>query len=198
MNDPRQPQSVPLPPIPQRPLPTPQQPLRAPQQIPQGQPHTLRPPTAAPATPASRPVPAMPGSRPMPATPAARPAPPQAPQPAQPAADAPMELDPIDLEDEQPDDLAPASTGATKIKFGADGMMKKHAWKRATTTTGLGACRVRTFHGKLSDQGLEYLDEAINTVLDEHPEIEIKHVTSNVGMFDGKFKDFAMIVNVWY
>ena len=63
---------------------------------------------------------------------------------------------------------------------------------------GTGACRVRTFHGKLSDQGLEYIDEAINVWLDDHPEIDIKFVTTNVGMFDGKFKDLALIVNVWY
>jgi len=51
---------------------------------------------------------------------------------------------------------------------------------------------------QLSDQGLEYIDEAINVWLDEHPEIEVKFVTTNVGMFDGKFKDFALIINVWY
>ena len=51
---------------------------------------------------------------------------------------------------------------------------------------------------KLSDQGLEYIDEAINVWLDEHPEVDIKLVTSNVGMFDGKFKDLALIVNLWY
>jgi hypothetical protein len=66
------------------------------------------------------------------------------------------------------------------------------------TSTGTGACRVRTFHGKLSDQGLDYIDEAINQWLDDHPEIDIKFVTTNVGMFDGKFKDIALVVNVWY
>ena len=86
----------------------------------------------------------------------------------------------------------------SKIKFGAEVGIKKHAWKRQVKPGGPGACRVRTFHGKLSDQGLEYVDEAINTWLDDHPEIEIKFVTTNVGMFDGKFKDLALIVNVWY
>ena len=34
--------------------------------------------------------------------------------------------------------------------------------------------------------------------IDEHPEVDIKFVTTNIGMFDGKFKDLALIVNVWY
>ena len=85
-----------------------------------------------------------------------------------------------------------------KITFGAENMHRTHTWKRKPHLGGQGACRVKTFHGKLSDQGLEYLDDAINVFLDEHPEIEVKLVQSNVGMFDGKFKDFALIVNVWY
>ena len=48
------------------------------------------------------------------------------------------------------------------------------------------------------DQGLEYLDDAINHFIDEHPEVDVKNVTTTIGMFDGKFKDFALIVNLWY
>jgi hypothetical protein len=93
---------------------------------------------------------------------------------------------------------APAAPAPKKITFNADSMTRHRHYKRQTHTSGLGACRVKTFHGKLSDQGLEYLDDAINVFLDEHPEIEVKLVQSNVGMFDGKFKDFALVVNVWY
>jgi hypothetical protein len=104
-----------------------------------------------------------------------------------------------DAEENEADLLsAPAPGTPSKIKFGADIGIKKHAWKRTPTSTGTGACRVRTFHGKLSDQGLDYIDEAINVWLDDHPDIDIKFVTTNVGMFDGKFKDLALIVNVWY
>ena len=97
------------------------------------------------------------------------------------------------------DESAVAETaGPSKIKFGADLGVKKHDWKRQLKQGGTGATRVRTFHGKLSDQGLEYIDEAINVWLDAHPEVEVKFVTTNVGLFDGKFKDLALIVNVWY
>jgi hypothetical protein len=92
----------------------------------------------------------------------------------------------------------PPAPAPKKITFNADVYGKQRTWKRKHTSTGTGACRVKTFHGKCSDQGLEYLDDAINVFLDEHPDIDVKFVQSNIGMFDGKFKDFALIVNVWY
>ena len=153
-----------------------QQPLQRPMQSPQ--PQVVRPMQSP--TPGAIPPP-------MPQRPA--------PQPV------PVEEEAIALEDADDDgdgDLMAAPTTPSKIKFGAEIGVKKHAWKRQPVRTGTGACRVRTFHGKLSDQGLEYIDEAINVWLDDHPEIDIKFVTTNVGMFDGKFKDIALVVNVWY
>ena len=86
-----------------------------------------------------------------------------------------------------------------KIKaFGPENAVKQTKWTREPTAGGTGAVRVKTFHCKLSDQGLEYLDDAINHFIDAHPEVNVKFVTSNIGMFDGKFKDFALVVNVWY
>jgi hypothetical protein len=112
----------------------------------------------------------------------------------------PQEEDAIALveEDDNDETAAGAVAAPSKIRFGADIVHKKHEWKRQLKEGGAGACRVRTFHGKLSDQGLEYIDDAINVWLDDHPEIDIKFVTTNVGLFDGKFKDLALIVNVWY
>jgi hypothetical protein len=45
---------------------------------------------------------------------------------------------------------------------------------------------------------MEFLDDTINVWLDAHPDIEVKFVTSTVGMYEGKFKDLALILNVWY
>ncbi|MEO6436943.1 MAG: hypothetical protein ABIP55_14450 [Tepidisphaeraceae bacterium] len=158
------------------------------------------------------PAPAMPGTmpRPMgapPARPAITPAPQGLPRPGNAAAINPAAAptraaddEPVALVEDGDDDLAPASASTmSKIKqFSSDLGVKKHEWKRQTKAGGLGAVRVRTFHAKLSDQGLEYLDEAVNMFIDEHPEVDIKFVTTNIGMFDGKFKDLALIVNVWY
>ena len=61
-----------------------------------------------------------------------------------------------------------------------------------------GAVRMKSFHGRLSDNGLEYLDNSVNEWLDAHPEVEVKFVTSTVGLYDGKIKELALILNVWY
>jgi hypothetical protein len=93
-----------------------------------------------------------------------------------------------------------ADTHTAKIQaFGVAGSLAHQStWKRATTVTGTGAIRVRTFHGRLSDEGLAYMDEKINQWLDEHDDIEVKLVTTSIGIYETKSKDPALIVNVWY
>lgn len=97
---------------------------------------------------------------------------------------------------------APAAE-PSKIKMQVMGMgsglhTHRTEFKRKTSATGGGACRVRTFHGRLSDEGMAYMDDKINEWLDEHPDVEVKFVTSTVGLYDGKIKEQALIVNVWY
>jgi hypothetical protein len=164
---------------------------QAPRPMQSPQPHA---PHAPHAPQVARPM-QSPGSTPPP-IPQSRPA--QQPAPAQADEEAIALVEDADGDDDGDLLSAPPPGTPSKIKFGAEVGIKKHAWKRQPTKTGTGACRVRTFHGKLSDQGLEYIDEAINLWLDDHPEIDIKFVTTNVGMFDGKFKDLALVVNVWY
>ena len=192
MSEPRLP-SQPTQPFPRQPA---QQP--APGLRPQGSPMNAGQPMARPGVAPQRPAPAQVLPRQA------------AGQTINPAATRPHDDDTIELLDEA-DEVAPtqsaagvttlpgtAHTAGSKIKFGAEVGVRKHEWKRQLTAGGTGACRVRTFHGKLSDQGLDYIDEAINVWLDEHEEINVKFVTTTVGLFDGKFKDLALIVNVWY
>ncbi len=75
---------------------------------------------------------------------------------------------------------------------------RHHEWKRKINPSNNGATRVKSFHGKYSDQGVAYLDDAINEWLDDHPEADVKFVTSTVGMFDGKTKEPALVLNLWY
>jgi hypothetical protein len=92
----------------------------------------------------------------------------------------------------------------TKVgsKIQAFGVAAAHGqrltFKRTPNVTGFGSIRIRTFHGRLSDEGLAFMDDKINEWLDGHPEIEIKNVTSTVGLYDGKIKEPALILNVWY
>lgn len=83
--------------------------------------------------------------------------------------------------------------------FGGDTVAhKKHEWKRTPYKTGTGAIRVKSFHGKYSEGGLEYLDNAVNEWLDANPEIEVKFVTPTVMTFEGKIREPALVLNVWY
>ncbi len=103
-------------------------------------------------------------------------------------------LDPIGLVEE-----AASQNAEKKIRaFGIQGGHVRKDYQRKPHAPGTGACRVRTFHGKLSDQGMEYLDNAINDWLDLHPEVEVKFVTSSVGVFEGKIREPALVLNLWY
>ncbi len=115
------------------------------------------------------------------------------------------ELDPIALVEDAPPAAAPvqgqpAVAPASKIRAFSVAGAHQHAYqyKRQTSVTGQGACRVRSFHGRLSDEGLSYLDDKINEWLDQHPEIEVKNVTTSIGLYDGKIKENALILNIWY
>lgn len=106
------------------------------------------------------------------------------------------ELEPIGLVDELQSDTPAKSI--TVVGGAAGGSVRKNAWQRQPNLTHTGAVRIRTFHGKLSQQGLEYLDNQVNEWLDAHPEVEVKSVTSTVGTFEGKMREPALILNLWY
>jgi hypothetical protein len=97
---------------------------------------------------------------------------------------------------------APATglSPASKIKFAAGG--DKHAYtkfKRQSHVTGTGACRVRSFHGRLSDDGLAFMDDKINEWLDNHPDVEVKFVNCFCGPLEGKVTgEQGLIVTIWY
>jgi len=84
------------------------------------------------------------------------------------------------------------------VAFGGDEKKFNENFKRRTTIVGTGACRVKSFHGKYSDEGLRYLDNAINLWLDEHADVEVKFVTSTVMTFEGKTREPALVLNCWY
>jgi hypothetical protein len=111
----------------------------------------------------------------------------------------PVDSEPIKLVDEPAVGAAPQPS---KIRsFSSSGPMAgaaAHTWKRQPHTTGEGAVRVRSFHGRLSDEGMEFLDNKINEWMDNHTEVEVKFVTTNIGVFEGKIREPALIINVWY
>ena len=54
-----------------------------------------------------------------------------------------------------------------------------------------------TFHAKLTDDALKYMDQVINEWLDAHPQYEVKFVNSSVGILTGKLKEPALVCQVW-
>lgn len=103
--------------------------------------------------------------------------------------------DPISLIDEPKAGTAPAPS---KIKLMGSVAQTHATYKRQSVCNNLGAIRVRSFHGRLSEEGLQYLDDKINEWLDGHPDIEVKTVTSTIGVFEGKIREPALILNIWY
>jgi hypothetical protein len=90
----------------------------------------------------------------------------------------------------------PVGAGAKITAFGGQ---KRHedSWARTPNTTGRGAIHVKTFHCKLTDDALAYLDQCINEWLDAHPQYEVKFVSSSIGILTGKLKEPALICQVW-
>lgn len=91
---------------------------------------------------------------------------------------------------------APSKIQAFESKMG----VKRHedAWTRSPNLTKTGAIHVRTFHCKMSDDALGFLDQQINEFLDAHPQYEVKFSTVCVGEFQGKMgREVHMIVQVW-
>jgi hypothetical protein len=81
--------------------------------------------------------------------------------------------------------------------YGVSGVAEK-TFKRAANLTGNSAVHVKTFHSIISDEGVQRLDDKINEWLENHPLVEVKNVTSNVGMWHGKTTEPSLIVNIWY
>ncbi len=84
------------------------------------------------------------------------------------------------------------------VTFGStvDSHQEDH-WKRQPVKTGTGATHCKTFHSKLTEDALRYMDQLINEWLDAHPDYEVKFITSSIGTFTGKIKEPHLICQVW-
>jgi len=113
---------------------------------------------------------------------------PEPPPPRRPADPASDELLPV----------ADAPAGLSK-KITAFDKERRHEdeWERTPNTTGGGAIHVKTFHSKLTDDALKYMDQCINEWLDAHPQYEVKFVNSTIGTLTGKLKEPHIICQVW-
>ena len=107
------------------------------------------------------------------------------------------ELTPIDAGDLSAGSMDPAEMTSTKIT--AFGGRKPHVdhWQRTPNVTGGGAIHVKTFVAKLRLDAMDNLDEQVNHWLDDHPEYEVKFVTTTIGTLKSKLSEPALFMNVW-
>lgn len=98
-------------------------------------------------------------------------------------------------------DTLPADPPKPKIQAFQQALgAKRHEdqWKRSPNATGTGAIHCKSFHSKLGDDALSFLDEQVNQWLDAHPQYEVKFVSTCVGEFAGKLgKEPHLVMQVW-
>lgn len=107
-------------------------------------------------------------------------------------------IDIVDLE------TSKAEGGLTQIRAFGRGARSEAAdirhddvLKRGLNVTGQGATRTRTFHSKLNDAALALMDQGINEWIDTDG-VEVKCVSSCIGVFEGKKPEPHLITTVWY
>ena len=103
-------------------------------------------------------------------------------------------IDIVDLEGGGESQIRAFGAGA---RASARELRGEEGLKRPFNVTGKGATRARTFHSKLNDATLALMDKAVNEWVDESG-VEIKHVSSCIGIFEGKKPEPHVILTVLY
>ncbi len=74
----------------------------------------------------------------------------------------------------------------------------QHKFKRHLQHNECGAIRCRIFHAKLNDGALQFLQDQINNWIDQNPEVDIKHLNTNVGVVEGKSSEPHLVITLFY
>jgi hypothetical protein len=80
----------------------------------------------------------------------------------------------------------------------AVGSTEEHSFRRDLLRGSPNATRCKTFHCKLADGPMNFMNEQINDWVDGDEEIEIKFATATIGVVEGKHVDPHLIVTVYY
>ena len=114
--------------------------------------------------------------------------------------DAPIILEGHEEVEETASDMSSSKIhGASAATLGKAGAWDEGKFRRPLQPDNPGgATRCRTFHCKLSDGAVEFINNQINEWLDGHDEITIKFATSTIGMFEGKHTEPNLIMTLFY
>jgi len=78
------------------------------------------------------------------------------------------------------------------------GQRVESQFKRALNPTSRGATRMRTFHAKLGDAAMTYMEQQINEWVDSQDDVVIKFCNTTIGVVEGKRQEPHLIISVWY
>ncbi len=104
----------------------------------------------------------------------------------------------------EPEDINIADIASSAIKpFVSSDLVTppsatQHKFKRHLQHNECGAIRCRIFHAKLNDGALQYVQNQINDWIDQNPEVDVKHLNTNVGVVEGKSSEPHLIITLFY
>jgi hypothetical protein len=91
----------------------------------------------------------------------------------------------------------PTATATAGISHEA-AVHHKTSFRRPLLTGSANATRCRTFHCKLSDAAMAYLNDQVNDWVDSQDGVEVKFATTAIGVVEGKHSDPHLIVTIFY
>ena len=111
----------------------------------------------------------------------------------------PIELDEVEENHEaEPDMSASRIQAVSQASLGGGAAWDESRFKRAPLPDGAGAVRCRTFHCKISQGAMDFMDSQINEWLDANEQISVKFATSTIGPFVAKTTEPNLILTLFY
>ncbi|MGB0715230.1 MAG: hypothetical protein ACPGXK_05090 [Phycisphaerae bacterium] len=107
-------------------------------------------------------------------------------------------LDGDDDEGPSVTDMSQSRILQSEHNLGLAGAWDDSNYKRALMSDGKFATRCRTFHCKLAESALQFMNQQINDWVDSNDKIAIKFATSTIGVFEGKHAEPHLMVTVFY
>ena len=106
-------------------------------------------------------------------------------------------------EDDDEEDVPRVEMSESKIvttgrTLGVAGGWDDSRFARPLDPKARGATRCRTFHSKITEGAIEFLNNQINEWLDKHENIVIKFSDSVIGPFEGKHTEPNLIITLYY
>ncbi len=113
-----------------------------------------------------------------------------------------QDLEPIELDEDDEDSGSSSVMSSTRIHSASEATLGHGGaaiqFTRPLDPNNPGASRCRTFHCRLSDGAIDFLNHQINEWLDQNTEISIKFATTTIGLFEGKHTEQNLIMTLFY